>query len=140
MWSGDFNAGDFQLVAVGVGALLAGLAAFASAGLISRSNRKNREQNAAIANAQAEALRVQADLTSRIAAQTHEIKVSIDGRMDELLVITRELATAKAEAKAEETAKVLRNETVVSDVASAVVDRIGEAADRAAQTVPHKGP
>lgn len=126
----------FNTVAVGVGALLVAGAAIGGMLLTNRSNKKNREQVAKIAADQADAIRMQARETAKIAMQTHEIKVSIDGRMDELLVMTRELAKAKAEAVAAAAASTLRDSNVVSQVAGAVVERIGEAVDRAAQTIP----
>lgn len=132
----EWNPETFSVVAVGCGSLLVAVAAVAGMLLTNRSNRKNREQQSAIAKEQADALKLQAHETSRIAEQAHEIKVSIDGRMDELLDMTRELAKARAEAVAEAAAKVLASKTIVSEVSQAIVERVGESIDRAANTTP----
>lgn len=135
----------FNTIAVGVGALAVGAAALVSAVLLNRSNRKSREQVAKIATDQAEALKITGDT----AILAHEIKVSMDGRMDQLLETVTQLAEAagikkgraqvhdEITAAAAENAK--RDSKIVSQAVGAIVERIGDAADKAAQTQPGSG-
>lgn len=78
----------FNSIAVGAGAIVVAAAAVAALFLRVRSDRQDREQRGKIAKQQME---MTAGIGA-VAASTHEIKVSMDGRMDELLRVTRELA------------------------------------------------
>lgn len=140
---------QFSVIAVGSGALVvAGVAVINMIATI-RSNKKNREQVAKLAVEQAVATKLAADqavATGQIKAQTHEIKVAMDGRMDELLSITRALASADgvkagrdqvhAEIAADAAAAGVRDDKVIGQMSDAVVERIEQAADKAAQTIP----
>lgn len=136
----------FSVVAVGIGALVAAITAIAVALMTNRNARMSREQVAQIAADTAAALKLQAEKTSEVVHQTQEIKVSMDGRMTELLETVRELklkegveigrAQVTEEKAAEAAATTLRDDKVVDQIAGRVAERIGEAADKAAQTVP----
>lgn len=132
----------FNTVAVGIGALAVGCAAIISALLINRSNRKNREQLALIALDQAKALKT----TSETAGLAHQIKVSMDGRMDQLIETVTQLAEVAGikkgraqrddEISATTAATAKRDDKIVSQAVGAIVERIGDAVDKAAQAVP----
>ena len=117
----------FNIFAVGSGALFVGISAIASVLLTLHNNQKNREQVAMIAAAQAKAL-------ERAAADTHEIKLSINGRMDEFMVAVRDLATARAEAIAATTAAALKDAQITDKIAAAVIAQI-----EAAKVIPKGG-
>lgn len=131
-WIEDFNA-----VAAGIGAVVIALAAVAGLILNNRSNRKNREQIAQIAADQAEALKSQNAMGQRL-----------DGRLDQLLESSSKISEAigvkkglqqAADAAHENAASTtLRDEKIVDAVAAKVSDRIGQAADDAAQATPAK--
>ena len=134
----------FSLVAVGMGALAVAVTGMIGLLLSHLNNKKNREQLAQIAHDQATALSLQSETSTRM--QTLEVRM--DGRMDKLLSQTAEIAeevgVKKGLQQAADTAAIksattmARDDKIVDKVAGAVVDRIGEAADAAAQTVPVK--
>lgn len=142
----EISPATFSAVAVGLGALIVAIVAIATMVLTNNNNRKNREQVAQIAENQAKA----AEESSKIASHVQTIEVRMDGRMDQLLEKTGAIAEAigvkkglqQAADEAVATAKKIetRDEKVVAAVAGAVVERIGDAADKAAQTVPASKP
>lgn len=136
----------FSTIAVGLGALTVGAAAIISMVLNNRSNRKTREQADRIANDTATAILVASEKSDKILHATQEISLNLDGRLTALLENTKAVATADGDKKGYERAhqemsdaKVVetrRDEKVITKVADAVVERIGEAADAAANTIP----
>ena len=132
----------FSTVAVGVGALVIALASVITMIINASNNTKNREQMAQIAKDQAVAI----TLTNASNQHLQTLEVRMDGRMDKLLaqsgIISEAIGIKKglqqaadtAEAKADSTAA--RDDKIVDKVADAVATRIGEAADKAALTVP----
>ena len=132
----------FSLVAVGVGSLGVAVVAVISLIVTNRNSRRNREQMQQIAKDQATALLAQQATDHSM----RNLEIRMDGRMENLLEKTSQIAEAigikkglqqaadTAADKATETAK--RDETVVNKMAGAVVERIGEAAEQAAQMIP----
>jgi len=125
-----------NILVAGISALFVGMSSIAAVAFTHHNNKQNRKQLKLIADEQALALRLQASETAKIATQAHEIKVSIDGRMDELLNTVRELATAKAQAIAVEEAAKVRDDTIATNVADAVVKLIDQKVDIAVNTIP----
>jgi hypothetical protein len=137
----------FNSISVGVGALFVGMAAVIGLVLHARSDRKALAQHLLIATDQAAALKMQGEETAKISIATHEIKVSMDGRMDELLNLTRSLANAegikagRAQVHEEQAAVAAGEAAGIRDdkIVEGMIDRIDQAADKAAQTMPGSG-
>lgn len=146
----DITPEIFNSVSAGIAALIVAAVAVVGLFLHMRRDRKTLDQHLMIAREQALALKINAMETAKISAATHEIKISMDGRMDELLSMTEALADAagikkgvqlgRAQVHKEiaEAAEVTmaRDKEIVDVVAAGVVERIGAAVDTAAQTVP----
>ncbi|MDO8596628.1 MAG: hypothetical protein Q7R45_08390 [Sulfuricaulis sp.] len=136
----------FNSVAVGVGSLIVAVVAVVGLLLHARSDRQALKQHLEIAKQQAAWLRENAAEMAKNSAETHEIKISMDGRMDALLEATakinEELGIKKglAQSRLDATAATARDNEIISRVSSDVVDRIGAAADIAAQTIPGTRP
>jgi hypothetical protein len=130
----------FSTVAVGVGALAVAGTAVVSMILTNRNNRKNRDQIAQIARDQATALLLQDANSSHLKT----LEVRMDGRVDKLISQTEEIYEAigvkKGLRQAADAAALLaaRDAGAADKISAAVVERIGEAADAAAQTEPAK--
>ena len=109
---------NFNAVAVGIGALAVAIAAVVTTILTNRSNRKNREQLAQIALDAAAALRVQADATAKIAHTTQNLEIKVDGRLEELLRVSKALADQQGQRTGEQ-----RVRSEIADAAKETAER-----------------
>ena len=138
----------FSSASVGIGALVVAAVAVATMIFHARSETKMRQQLLTIAREQGAAMKEQGDNIAKTYGATHEIKLSVDGRMDQIVAQTKIISEALGVEKERTRAAVeknatdvadagaLRDDKIVHEVSDAVVQRIGEAADAAAQAVP----
>jgi hypothetical protein len=85
----------FNSISVGLGAMLVGLGTMISLAIHIREDRRAVAAHAVIAARQEMVLRNDIEQTGQIIQRTTSLEVSVNGRMDELLRLTRAVALAE---------------------------------------------
>ena len=91
----EINPNLFNAIAVGVGSMFVGLGSLLGLVIHVIADRKTNNQHLAIAVAQEQALRSNTLSTEMLQGTANNIQFTINGRMDELLRLTRAVALAE---------------------------------------------